>query len=661
MNRSVRGALLCAALSSVASAVWAEDVFELNTIYIGTYELGTELNDVDVSGEDLARTKPTDLQDVFKGEPTVAVGSSIPTSQKIYVNGVEETNLVVTIDGSRQNNKVFHHAATNIIDPALLKAVKVNPGVATADQGPGAIGGALEFQTKDVADLLAEGDDFGGFTALEFNSNGNTITTGNAVYGRKGAIEYLGYLKFADGEEFEDGSGTEVVGSGVHLWSGLAKVAFDTPDAGRVELSYERLIDDNPRPFRANMGGLLAGRPVPATQIYDLDRQNIVLSYSDDRSGAAWNPEILLAYSSTKLTTDNEGDWTDGKTQSLNGKIQNTFELSMGDIVAGLDFYSDKSSMEYAGADGAYRAEKVTNVGAFAQAYIDVTDTFLLSTGLRADHQKFTGVDGAEFENSGVSANISGELEVSSNLTLSAGYSSVWGGLTLSESFLMNADWEYPDSPEEVTSENLYLAGELALGDWTLNAKLFKTEISDARAPMWAPPSGSAIPMSEMPFNNTDMTSEGFELGVGYDWGVGFINVGYANIDTTLNGTAADSYTGNYLTAPLGEMITIEAGHTFQNLGLTVGADAQIGLKDTAYVDVAGAGAGAQEIPSYEVVNVFAEYNPSRMENLTVRAEINNLFDEHYAARGTYGQEFAVVVPVYEPGRSVKVMATLNF
>ncbi|MEC8294748.1 MAG: TonB-dependent receptor plug domain-containing protein, partial [Pseudomonadota bacterium] len=109
MNRSVRGALLCAALSSVASAVWAEDVFELNTIYIGTYELGTELNDVDVSGEDLARTKPTDLQDVFKGEPTVAVGSSIPTSQKIYVNGVEETNLVVTIDGSRQNNKVFHH------------------------------------------------------------------------------------------------------------------------------------------------------------------------------------------------------------------------------------------------------------------------------------------------------------------------------------------------------------------------------------------------------------------------------------------------------------------------------------------------------------------------------------------------------------------------
>lgn len=650
MNRSVRGALLCAALSSVASAVWAEDVIELNTIYIGTYELGTELNDVDVTGEDLARTKPTDLQDVFKGEPTVAVGSSIPTSQKIYVNGVEETNLVVTIDGSRQNNKVFHHAATNIIDPALLKAVKVAPGVASADQGPGALGGALAFETKDVADLVEQGDDFGGFTALEFNSNGGTVTTGNAIYGRQGGFEYLGYLKYAGGNEFKDGSDNEVVGSGVNLWSGLAKFAFETADAGRFELSYERLIDDNARPFRANMGGVLVGRPVPPTQIYDFDRQNIVLSYQDAR-GPMWNPEFVVAFSSTDLSTGDPGATSDGHTQSFNGKVENTFELSLGDIVAGLDFYQDSTDLAYTdtGVDYASK-EKASNVGAFVQANLEPTDYLTLSAGLRADHQKFTGVDGSEFEDSGVSSNISGEIMLGDNLTVSAGYSNVWGGAVLAESFLLNPAWTYAGGVEAVTSENHYLAAEYETNGFTFKGKKFRTAIDNARAPSWS--GGSAL--------TSDLVSDGYELGVGYDWGVGFVNVAYADVTTELNGAPADSYTGNYLTMPLGQTVSVEIGHKFQDLGLTVGADAQIALEESAASDT-GAGGADQPIAGYEVLNVFAEYKPRKMENLTVRAEINNLFDETYAARGTYGQEFAVVVPLYEPGRSVKLMATLNF
>lgn len=58
-------------------------------------------------------------------------------SQKVYVHGIEETSLAVTMDGGRQNNKVFHHNGTNLIDPGLLKAVSVDAGVAPADAGPG--------------------------------------------------------------------------------------------------------------------------------------------------------------------------------------------------------------------------------------------------------------------------------------------------------------------------------------------------------------------------------------------------------------------------------------------------------------------------------------------------------------------------------------------
>lgn len=91
---------------------------------------------ISVTSEGLALSNPADLSELFVAEPTIAVGSSIPMSQKVYVNGIEENNLAISIDGARQNNKVFHHNTTTLIDPALLKAARIDPGVAPADAGP---------------------------------------------------------------------------------------------------------------------------------------------------------------------------------------------------------------------------------------------------------------------------------------------------------------------------------------------------------------------------------------------------------------------------------------------------------------------------------------------------------------------------------------------
>ncbi|WP_156496865.1 TonB-dependent receptor plug domain-containing protein, partial [Alcanivorax sp. HI0083] len=104
---------------------------------------------------------------------SVSVGGSIPVNEKVYVRGVEETAMLVTVDGARQNNKVFHHNATNLIDPSLLKSASAAAGVASADDGPGALGGALKYETVDVADMLAPGDNLGGFLNGRYASNGD--------------------------------------------------------------------------------------------------------------------------------------------------------------------------------------------------------------------------------------------------------------------------------------------------------------------------------------------------------------------------------------------------------------------------------------------------------------------------------------------------------
>nr|WP_255532314.1 TonB-dependent receptor [Paracoccus sp. IB05] len=69
----------------------------------------------------------------------------------------------------------------------------------------------------------------------------------------------------------------------------------------------------------------------------------------------------------------------------------------------------------------------------------------------------------------------------------------------------------------------------------------------------------------------------------------------------------------------------------------------------------------SKTIAGYAVLNLFAEYQPPGVEGLVIRAEVNNLFDRTYADRATYGQDFNSITPLYEPGRSVQLVASMRF
>lgn len=619
---------------------------------------------INVTSQDLARNAPTDSRDIFKGEPGIAVGSSSPASQKIYVHGVEETNLSVTIDGSRQNNKAFHHNATTLIDPSLLKAVRVDAGVAPADAGPGALGGAIAYETKDAGDLLLPGRNFGGFATAAYETNGDTFTRGLGAYGRVKGFEYLGYLNFADGDNFEAGNGDEVLGTGTDLFSGLGKAAYQAESGDRIEFSYERVRDDDLRPFRANIGGIPPPpfRTEPDVRVYDLTRQNYVLSYTDETPQGLWNPKAVLAYSVTdvsvpiglldRFTIGELG--SEAETGSFNGKFENRFPLAMGSVTTGVDFYSDRARY----GDINYSTnEKSQNIGAYAQARLNPWDRTRLSFGVRGDNQWFEGNDGSEFEDAGLSGNVSGEYDIFHFLTARAGASHVWAGVALAENFIQEApgDWDYGDGPKSVTSDNLTAGLTARLGGGvSLEGNVFKTEINDARAPHF--PS---------PVRTFDLVTEGFDLGARYEWASGFARVKFARVDAEIDGNAADTFTGNYLTVPVGDIFALQFVHTFAGTGFTIGADAEFALKNSDplefSLDPTDPGENKRAIPAYEVVNAFVEYNPPSLPSLTLRADVRNLFDETYASRATYGQDFVVAQPLYEPGRSFRLGAATKF
>ncbi len=598
-----------------------------------------------IERDDLERRNPQSVKQVFAGESSVSVGGAVRTSQKVYVNGIEETNLAVTINGARQNNKIFHHSGNNLIEPSLLKGVRVDPGVAPADAGPGALGGAIAYETVDVDDILPPDRSVGGFATGSFDTNSGTFINGTSGYGRTGGFEALGYFKWGLGGEYENGDGETVPGSETDLRSFLGKGGYETDDGHRFEFSAEHLRDRAARPYRANIGNL-TNRSEPATRAYDTERQNLVFNYNKPNADGLWDPTAVLGYGVTELRVPDPFG-SEGETSSLSGKFENAFNFDgfgfSDSITLGTDFYHDRAKYD----DPTTKvSERATNAGVYAQARLQPVETLRVSFGLRGDHQWFEGVDGSEINDAGLSGNVSGAYDVTEFLTLNAGYSRVWGGIALAENFILNPNWSYDDDIKPVRSENFTAGFEVFHDGFSFDAGVFRSEFDNARDPSFG--AGPSV--------TSDFTTRGFNLGAGYNWDAGFVRVSYTDSQIDVDGSAADSDITQYFGAPLGRVIALEALHSFENTGVTIGGTIDAALENDDTAD-----AGGEKLDSYEVLGVFAEYRPEFAEYLTLRVEANNILDENYADRATYGQDFSVVEPLREAGRSFLFLVRAEF
>ena len=163
--------LTTAFCAGTASAQDADSLF-LGTLRIEGAAAQSLLGNTQITEEEIESRNPATVKDVFAGESSVTVSGGAAMAQKVMVNGIEESLLSVTIDGARQNKSAFHHTGNVLLDPALLKRVEVSEGIAPADAGPGALAGQIAYETKDVGDLLDDGDSFGGFSSVTGGTNG---------------------------------------------------------------------------------------------------------------------------------------------------------------------------------------------------------------------------------------------------------------------------------------------------------------------------------------------------------------------------------------------------------------------------------------------------------------------------------------------------------
>lgn len=600
---------------------------------------------VQLDSDDLDRIDADTIKDVFRQEPGVTVGSPMSISQKIYVNGIEDTNLSVDIDGARQANKTYHHIGTTVIDPGLLKAVKIESGVAPADAGPQALAGSISLETKDGRDLVKAGNTFGGFGKLSYNTNTQGFSEDLALAANHDGFDIMAYGTKSGGKDYDDGDGNTVQGSRPDSTNFIGKLGYTAPNGYRIKFSATRYDDIALRDARTNFG-------LPSsfgTSWTDYSRQSTTLSFGDETPSDMWDPKASISRTVTHLDTEQFASTRNiiARVESINGKASNTFTTNLGKITTGGDFYVDEGTGGVTSVSQTTRREKATNIGVFAQARSTWTEDFRTSVGARVDRNKLVGNKNETLVNTGASGNVNAEYDITRQVMGYAGVGSVFGGVPMTEVGVQTSDRIYT-GVEPSRSYTGKVGANVAVGDFTVDGHVFRTRIKNAHD----------LTVQNRA-TNYDLTTEGANVSVRYDYTEGFVRAGYSRATVRLDSAIPNSGSNDYYQGTLfGDMFTIEATHRFDDLGLRVGTTNEYVLENGDTRNARGFA-----LNGYFVSNIFAEWKPEQVNGLSFRADVNNLLDRPYSDRannGSYSTNNSVA-SLNDPGRSVILSAKLEF
>ncbi|MFD2265102.1 TonB-dependent receptor domain-containing protein [Lacibacterium aquatile] len=612
---------------------------------------------VELPEADIDTRQPQNLRELFETQSGVTVAGGSTASQKFYVNGLDQAKLNVSIDGAMQRNNMWHHGGNMFFDPSFLKSVEIDAGVAPADAGPGALGGAARFETKNAREMLEPGRSFGGLASLGYDTNSQAIRTTGAGYVASGGFDFLGMASRLKGDDYVNGDGNGERGTADNLIDVLAKIGYQTDGGDRFQITGERVRDNGYRRFRANLGNF--GGPGAVMSDNKAVRENLSFSYKKLQPTDWFDPEVEVYYSKSDLERPRDepllpppfwrGNFNSNMT-TVGGKVQNSFAIPTGKLTVGTDYYHSSSEVNGFMPGLTNLDERVSNIGGFIQARVEPFQDLKVSTGLRVDRQHYRSVDDQKFDNTGFSPNISAEYTIAKYFTPFAGYSYNWGGIEQSEIAPFHAaPYTYATDIQPASSHNFRGGLKVNYEGFHAQAAYFHTVVYNPTTYNYPPPTGQRL-------NGRDLISRGIDLGVGYGWENAGVDFKYTH---TVNRygermSLPEDYSNG---VPVGDIFKLGGWYRIDSVGVTLGGSAEVAR---SVDDWALTNAGYEKIDGYGTANLFVSWQPTFADFLTLRAEANNIFDENYVSRGSYS-ETATVTPVYSPGRSFLFSATAKF
>lgn len=645
-------ALLCA---SAANA----ETLQMDTLQIEDDRLNATAV---IDSDEIALHQAHDLKDVFRDTPSVTVGGTTASSEKIYVRGLEDTNLNISVDGASQNGYLFHHSSSFNIEPELLKRAEVQAGPGAADNGPNALGGSIKFVTKDAQDLLKPGQTFGGMVKGSTESAADAVKGTLSVYGEVAPNAGLLFSTSArNSDDYRTGGGDEEEGTGGHQRSYFGKFSLLDQGAHSLRISAEHNEDTGIYCVRPNMECQEFNNAKVDTE---LSRDTYTANYDYEPGSRLVDVHTNVFHTRTELdrTTVSTGAELNADVESYGGDLNNTFRFGPEDmdnrLTLGSDYVYDESST--GGFD-----EKARNLAFYAQHRMTL-GAVDLSFGARVDDYKTEYANGETLDDTDVSPNASLNWRVGGGVELFTSYATAVRGNKGREAILANdgvgvgetltvepgLEAETSRSTEvgaRWKGNDLFTQRDRAGLEVTYFDTHFDNYITDETV-------GSETTIYNM---EGIVTSKGVEARATYGLGGWDMTLGYLTMDLEDNQgetVVDDMGLGNQT----GDRWSLDNRYTFADPQMT------IGWIVTAYERLTDLPDDQSERAGYATHDVYASWVPSDMPDLTLTAGIYNLFDKEYTDQNTYYLEpnsarGITTGAITSPGRDVRLSAAYRF
>ncbi|MEP9353316.1 TonB-dependent hemoglobin/transferrin/lactoferrin family receptor [Xanthobacter sp. KR7-65] len=616
--------------------------------------------------DDLEQLMPSRTQDVFFGMPgTSVIQNGNSTQASINIRGLQDFGRVaVFIDGARQNFTQLGHgtgAGSFFLEPGLLADVDVVRGPVSNIYGSGAIGGVVTFRTKDTDDIIKPGQTWGVESSGEFGSNGPMGYGSLFAAARVGQNVdlFLGGTYRAQ-QNYDDGDGNEVPGTGYDTWTGIAKATFRPADNHEVKVTglnydadyttYNAALVNNEIPSGSTQyGTTVLNQTVTTSWNYSNPDDNLF----DWRSSIYWNrvkQDQTKVAGTPSTVTGAIGDPRTFTIDTLGFDANNTSRFTWNDIrnaitVGGDYFHDDVDNVDNYGFGDGYNPSGERGVGgAFIQWKANYSSWLEAVAAVRYDSYTLNG-DGVSNSGDHVSPKFTLGLTPWNWVTLYGTFAEGYRAPAVTETLVNGAhppaiplvfcpDGSFgvfcfvpnPNLRPEIGKNkevglNLRFDDILTKGDkLRAKANIYQNDVDDYIELVGYNMTVYGTYADYQYQNIAKARIRGFELESTYDAGLWFagLNVTLNEGEDTGSGEPLANIMPNNVAATLGARLLdnkLTMSVRWQWVAAKTAADLP---SDTPY----------EPTPSFNLVNVYLGYQPD--PNVLAQLSVENLLNEQY-------------------------------
>lgn len=640
----------------------------------------------------LAVRQPDHISDLLRPLPGVDVGGAHSLNQRITIRGMDDKDLNITIDGARQNAYMYHHMGNLQIHADILKSVDLKVGKNSVVHG--GLGGDVAFETKDAADLLRDGHNFGARLLAGYADNASDSYS-LAAYGQvTPKLDFLAYFNRVDrdnyavgGDTITDSDGTVIPGTDgkVRGHSGevadqLIKFGWNQDANRRLELSYENYGDEGNYSYRPDMGlatdlAIADNLGLPLTYPTEFNRETVNLNY-DAYLGDGLRMKASAYRNQSDLERDESGvaavfggaALISGTATNDGARLQFTSVVDFGGASHQFNYGADivRYETEYRQDRVPASAEQADNLAFYLEDRMELSDRVTFIPGIRYDQ---ADLESAVVDDSfsGLTGSLALEWRFHRDWRLNLAGTSLFQAPEIGEVFIGAGIRDQPNpNINEETGANyevgLAYRSDLNNGAIKGGVTLYQTQVDDYIYD-YAP-----LPAGGRGKNNVgDMQLDGFEAYLGFDIGPWAMLLSASGTESELN--AFDTYAaleGARLDRSQGDDYALSLDYRLPLKGLSIHWDSQ-------YVDDVAAGLNLDGATlnnakdSYDIHNISFRWAPVSLDGLAVTVGVDNLLDAYYASQASrtgisfhprFGELYLVD---YEPGRNIKTTLAYRF